>query len=300
MNSPVSDQNLPALFLSADTAAVKTQRQHLMMVRTNLTLIVVGAVLTSFSVTSGDARTLLAVSGAVVFGIGLVLTGLIGNVQQDRHWFAARAVAESVKTVSWRYMMCSEPYEKSLAPADVDGMFCNQLELILHERRGIGAILGGTTAVGGQITDVMREMRASDLPTRMEVYLRDRIQLQKSWYASRSNLNAASARNWMLGIAFTQVLAVAGAMLLVWKPSMQLNPAAVFSALAAAMLAWLQVRQHQEHAHSYGLAAHELGLVAERAVHVKEEELFSVFVADAENAISREHTMWTARRDVQI
>jgi hypothetical protein len=77
-----------------------------------------------------------------------------------------------------------------------------------------------------------------------------------------------------------------------------INPTGTFSTLAAAAMAWLQVKRYQELAQSYLLAAHELGLIEAQSLHVHTEVELSAFVANAENAISREHTMWVARRDV--
>lgn len=66
---------------------------------------------------------------------------------------------------------------------------------------------------------------------------------------------------------------------------------------ASAVLAWLQIRRHQELAQSYAVASHELALAESRARHVRSEEELARFVGDAEAAISREHTLWIARRD---
>ncbi|MCV5767721.1 hypothetical protein OFN22_29990 [Escherichia coli] len=41
-----------------------------------------------------------------------------------------------------------------------------------------------------------------------------------------------------------------------------------------------------------------MGLVKEEAKQPNTDEEFSVFVGDAENAFSREHTQWVARKDV--
>ena len=67
--------------------------------------------------------------------------------------------------------------------------------------------------------------------------------------------------------------------------------------MAAAFVAWLQLKRHQELANSYALAAQELSFIAEQIQRVETAGEFSKFVSDAENAISREHTLWAARRD---
>ena len=69
------------------------------------------------------------------------------------------------------------------------------------------------------------------------------------------------------------------------------------SPLASAFIAWMEVKQHSELAQAYSVAEFDLSLVEERGDYVCDETTFSSFVADAENAISREHTLWIARRD---
>ena len=88
-----------------------------------------------------------------------------------------------------------------------------------------------------------------------------------------------------------------------------INLTGAFSAVAAASMAWLQMKRYQDLAQAYALVAHELGLIEVQAEDVRRlietqaqrvhrEEHLASFVANAENAISREHTMWVARRDV--
>ena len=53
----------------------------------------------------------------------------------------------------------------------------------------------------------------------------------------------------------------------------------------------------QELAASYALAAHEIGLIRQQSLLPSTDDEFSLFVGDAENAFSREHTQWIARKD---
>lgn len=71
----------------------------------------------------------------------------------------------------------------------------------------------------------------------------------------------------------------------------------LLTTIASSFIAWLQVKQHQELSQSYSIAAQELGLILEQGQHIHTEEDFCAFVSDSENAISREHTLWVARRD---
>ena len=293
----VSDEDMPALCGVADRSAVDAQRDYLRLVRFNLALIVIAALATSWAVSSPGLRTFLSIIGAITLVGGVGVTAFILQTKCDKQWFGARAVAESVKTIAWRYMTGSEPYVKSLPNAQADNLFCRDLEGIMRERSAIGAVLGGTVASREEITQCMREIRSSDLQARREIYLRDRIQNQRAWYGNKAAVNASCSTGCLAAIMVTQLFGAIAAMALVHWPDFSLNIASVLAAIAAAFLAWLQVKHHQELAHAYGLAAHELGLIEARAPHVVTDSDLSSFVADAETAISREHTMWMARRD---
>jgi hypothetical protein len=68
-------------------------------------------------------------------------------------------------------------------------------------------------------------------------------------------------------------------------------------ALAASTLSWIQAKRFSELSASYALAAHEISFIKEQAASIKKDDNLSQFVGDAENAFSREHTQWVARKD---
>lgn len=96
-----------------------------------------------------------------------------------------------------------------------------------------------------------------------------------------------SARSRLLALVADIVLAA-------W-PSTLLNPVGTLTVLAAALVAWLQVKRYPETAHSYAVAATELGAIAVEARYVASQSELATFAATAESAISREHSMWLAR-----
>jgi hypothetical protein len=247
---------------------------------------------------SSELRADLAAIGAAGLFAGVILTILILQMKPDQLWFGGRAVAESVKTIAWRYMMGAEPYGKGLSGHDVDRLFSDELRGILRERSALGGSLGGSEAAEEQITQRMRQVRSQGLEERKRIYLEDRIQDQRTWYGTKASSNGHASTRWLLLVAATQLGGAASAIALVLFPDVAFDLASVLAAAAAALLAWLQVKQHQSIAQAYGLAAHELGLIQAQASHASTEEAFSSFVGDAETAISREHTMWIARRDV--
>ena len=293
----IREDQLPAAYRASDRAAIDAQRTYLILVRINIVLILAGAATTSWAIQVAPARAALAVVGAIALGLGSLLTLAIKVTNYDKVWFGARAIAESIKTLVWRYMTRAHPFDPILDENQADELFCKEVAHILLERRTLGGFLARTEAADGQITDLMRKVRRESTALRKSLYLRERIKNQHTWYANKGKANRVSATTWLIAIALCQALAVVAAILLVRWPWFDLNFASILSALAVALLAWLQVKRHQDLSHSYGLAAHELGLIEALEKHILSDEDLSKFVGDAENAISREHTMWLARRD---
>jgi hypothetical protein len=67
-------------------------------------------------------------------------------------------------------------------------------------------------------------------------------------------------------------------------------------ALAAAFTAWAQLGRHDELSNSYALANQELLSIKAVADMVYTEQELAKLVREGEGAISREHTMWIAKR----
>jgi hypothetical protein len=100
-----------------------------------------------------------------------------------------------------------------------------------------------------------------------------RIWLIVSVTASAGGVVAAAMR--MLGLIDVDVLGVA-------------------AAVATAAIAWNQLNQNRNLVAAYRLTARELSIIRDRVANV-DEASWAAFVSDAEDAVSREHTMWLAR-----
>ena len=100
---------------------------------------------------------------------------------------------------------------------------------------------------------------------------------------------------WIL--VLLQSGAIAFVLLRVAFPEWKFWPTEVFVVAAASTLGWLQVKRFRELSAAYALTAHEIGLADAELDDIKGDQQFSRFVGDTENAFSREHTQWVARKD---
>jgi hypothetical protein len=214
-----------------------------------------------------------------------------------QQWYGGRAAAESIKSLAWRYMTGAEPFFVSLPPRDVDQQFLGSLQSVLDQSDQLAVPLSGVVAREPQITEKMRVVRSLSLVERKQVYIEDRINDQQRWYSEKSGTNETLETRFFGFVMVAQALALFYAIFLVAQPNIPLDLTGVFSTAAAAFLGWMQVKQYQELAQAYGVAAHELGLICDQSRYINSDDDFAIFVADAEAAISREHTLWIARRD---
>jgi len=285
------EKDFPSLYLSADDLSLRSQQKFFRALRVHLITLVIAAILSVISVPhwSIAAAQLLALLGALVCSIYLFAT------RPDRFWYAGRAVAESIKTITWRYVCRAEPFQNDDASARND--FHQKLKQIIEQNREVCRSL--TEHLDGvQFTPMMEQMRASTLEERRAAYADNRIKDQLTWYAKKAAFNRRMSQHFFWALIGVNSIAVFCAVLrMVWVDQ-PFWPTDVFVAIAASILSWMQAKRFSEQAASYSLAAHEIGLIKEQSLLPDTPDKFSLFVGDAENAFSREHTQWVARKDV--
>lgn len=292
-------KDYPAVFLAADRASAYGQGKYLSLMRGTLILLIAGAGSAAASpvFAFGCMKPALAVTSAIALAASLLLTLYLKAQKPEQLWYGGRAVAESAKSMAWRYMTGAAPYAAGISAADVDQKFVSALESIVKERKQLAFGFGGEFSRQPQISDRMRAVREGSLAQRKQAYLEGRISDQRSWYGDQAKSNRVAEGRYFGVVFASQLAALVAAVALVRWPSSNVRLTGFFASLASALIAWLQLKQHKELAQSYSVAEIELGFIEERARHITTEQEFSNFVSDAENAISREHTLWIARRD---
>jgi SMODS and SLOG-associating 2TM effector domain 3/SMODS and SLOG-associating 2TM effector domain 1 len=295
LNFPEKDY--PAVFLAADRASAGAQKKYLRLSRGTLILLVSGAGFAAASPVFVCVRQALAIASAVSVVASILLTLYLKARKPEHLWYGGRAVAESAKSMAWRYMTGSAPYFAGLPSAEVDQKFALALRSIVKEREQLSFGFGGEFSKQPQISERMRAIREGSLEERKRVYLAERIADQRVWYGNQAVNNRTAENRYFIMVFAGQLAALGAAIALVGWPDSDVRLTGFFATLAGALIAWLQLKQHKDLAQAYSVAELELGFIEEKARHITTEQEFSDFVSDAENAISREHTLWIARRD---
>jgi hypothetical protein len=282
----------PALYRAAENAAGDAQSLYFRCTKLFGFLTIAGAGLSAYGIESRQA----ALWAAVIFLSALFLSVYLALKQLENTWYRARAVAESIKTVTWRFIMRAEPFEASQL-GDARREFRSVLAKIIREHKDLGAELGGDVAAQDQITGEMLRIREFPWAARLDTYVIDRIEEQRDWYARKSALNRRHGRVWFGIFVTLQAGAILCTLLRVAYPARGFWPTEVFVAGAAIVLGWIQLKRFRELATAYALTAHEIGLAKDDGSNVSNDSQLGLYVAQTENAFSREHTQWIARKD---
>lgn len=288
---------LPPLHEATDKASGKAQSRFLWMTRAQLIGLVLGAALSLEVLPSAVGP--MRIAAAALLGMSAVATVLVNTLSLRETWYSGRAAAESVKTLAWRYAMGTPPFPVDLPVAEGEALFLERLKDVLRDISLEGVRLGTPTDPGqGQITEEMRSLRISKESERLGLYVEKRVMDQVQWYSREASWNDARSDrlSWCVGIL--QVLAVIMAVMVAAHPAWILNPVGLLTTLAAAVIAWSEKKGHQELAHAYAMTAQELEMAVTEATTTGATDL-SRFVLDTEQAISREHTLWIARRTLR-
>lgn len=282
-------QEYPALYQAADSAAAEAQEGHF---RT-LGWLAVSSILSAGLSLYGIATPKVAFCAAALLFVSLGLTILLAVKNFEAAWYRARAVTESIKTITWRFMMKSEPFNSE----DANRLFAWRLKQILGEHKDLGHALAGPAGAADQITERMLAVRNMTVPERCLVYGAERVNEQRQWYDKKSQDNKRNSRIWITVVVVLYSMAILTVSARIAQPSWEILPTELLIVAAASALGWIQAKRYRELAAAYALTAHEIGLASVDFSKIANEADLSSYVTEMENAFSREHTQWVARRD---
>jgi len=291
----LTEKQLPPLYQAADKSAAEAQASFLRATRLRL-LGLLGAAL--FGLTSWKFGGLTVdwsgVLAASCFGLALVVEAHLLQSKPERTWYEGRAAAESVKTLSWRFSVGGEPFNIG---ADSDEVIA---ELFLAKLQSLFAVIRDLELVppdssGAQITEAMLQLRVSPLTARKSAYEHGRVEAQQRWYQAKAAWNRARAKTWAAAMLTAEVVGIVFGILKA-AGVIDIDLLGLSAVVVAVMTAWLQTKQHATLATAYTVTLLGLASVRSKVAQQPSEAEWATFVRDAEEAISREHTLWRASR----
>lgn len=301
----------PALFVAASEASRrgKAWTKGLAFMETMLVLAGLGiAAVAASSLVALPTMDLANAVSAVIAGAflgSIFLKVLSRSAGYDDDWYVGRAVAEAVRSESWSYMMRVAPYATDAA----DEAFAQKIAELLARSREIrhGPVASG--AIDSQISGAMIAVRALTLNERRQVYVRQRLRDQISWYNRRAANHRRWSSIWLIATVACQVVAAVLAFSALHEVVMsrEMNPPgqsgevflrvmSLLGATALAITAWTQLNRDEELAKAYGFSVQELALTVGQAERARTEDQLAAAVAAGEAVIRRENRAWLARR----
>lgn len=284
----------PNLYRLADREANIAQRRYFRCIMLQYALLFLSAIVALGP--SSSVAVLSTYAGLII--ISTLVLAFMSTTKPEKDWYGCRALAESFKTLTWRFSMNAEPFSSGLPAEEVRKALTDRFRAVLDDNAHVRQANRMHSTKGNQVTRVMMDLRALALSDRLSYYISHRIEEQKNWYLSKAKINRVKF-NWHVWfIIIVQLIAVLMALLRIkFNDVLVIWPTEPTLVIASAMIGWVQIKKFNELSSAYSLAAHEIGLLQARSDIVQTEKDFSDFINDAEMAFSREHTQWIARQN---
>lgn len=282
----------PSLYTVADAASLKAQQLHIRLTLIQAFFLLIGSIL---AINSYPTK-LYSLSVAVVYFVALGLSLVLGLKKFEKPWYNGRAVAESIKTNSWRYAMRSAPFSDAESLHIPKAEFRNMLKSIIRSNRELGDAIALHQDTNEQITTEMEQIRALTVTERKNFYVSNRIDDQRQWYVKKAAYNKRMHQRWFMCLVIAQALAIACVLIRIAYPEWSYWPTDTLILFASFCISWTQLKKFNELSSAYSLTAQEIAIIRGQYESIETEEQLSDFINNAELAFSREHTQWVARQ----
>ena len=293
----MKENEYPNLYISSNNAAITKQKHYFRYLAIQYIALIIASSLTLFTGFWGHNYSLITYLALLL--IASVSALLLATQKPQQEWYNMRALAESCKTLSWRYMMQAEPFHEINNPKKSEQILAEKLYDLLSVHGANSDALIQQTEFGDVITNEMRTTHSFHFHERSEKYLNGRIDNQLHWYQEKASFNKSMSSITSYAIVFVYILAIA---LTLYQLEFDIISGQVFwiseplLVLAASIIGISQAKRFSELSASYTLTALEIKKLKVCFMAIKNEDEFTKFVNDAETAFSREHTQWMARQ----
>lgn len=289
-------QDYPGSMQAADKASVTAQKHHIRFIRISLIASITAAMIAIFNYQNVEPKLYAYIISAVLLFITASISLFLNFNNYEAFWYQGRAMAESIKTLTWRYITGAENFEVTLSDSIAETTFIESIKDIEKLFHDLIPILNPELLVSPTFTNEMRSIRSSPYLERLRYYVMHRIYEQKKWYIEKSKYNNKKRIVWFWLIIACHISALTASIILILNPTSNWNLVGLLTTMGASCLAWTELKQHKPLVQAYNTAANELAKIESLSTTITTEQEFIRYVLDSENAISREHTVWLAQK----
>ncbi|RDC50951.1 DUF4231 domain-containing protein [Acinetobacter sp. RIT592] len=288
----MKDTDFPNWFQVSDKLSTKYQNQFYRLYFLHILFLIL---LTALSLYPNVTKWTISFQIIIVVCVLISSLGLFLN-KPDRKWYSARSLAESIRTITWRFVTRAEPFHEDCDIAQVK--FINSIKKIANQNQELKLLISADINEN-LISHRMKDLRGSNLQKRKAAYLADRIESQLEWYKKNSRKNNFKSNLLFSIVIILNIVAVVLAASRLGYVDEKIWPTDIIVTAAIGLVGWIQVKKYSELSTSYSLTASEITQIKIDyfLYPINDEKAFSDFVGDTENAFSREHTQWYARKD---
>ena len=280
----------PHLYEITNERSAKNQKYFLNGIRAEYALLIFIAVNSSLSYMEKYSVNL------VLFVLLIMLLLVRNIINFEQKWYKYRAVTESIKTTTWKFAMKAEPFNGSEEINDAK-QYIGYIRNIIKDSKYAIKTETLKNLEGDTFSICLKSIREMNYEQRRDLYVEQRIEEQRTWYAKKSVFNKRLGTAWAEAILIFYILSLTMTALLAEDLVQAASlPTELITTIISALIGWVQIKKYNELSASYALTAHEIGLVKEQSYYISGEKDFLDFIRDAETAFSREHTQWQARR----
>ena len=283
--------DFPGIYKEANDISIKTQKDYLLILKIFLTLLLISAVIFSYFSNIWEIRLVNAILSLILLTLSFVF--YFFNFQGA--WYSARAVAESIKTICWRYATRADPYNCN--DDEARDHLIETIKHIVDMNLEFKKHLSAKYSSLEQLPETMAQIRSLSQAERLEYYFVNRVIEQRDWYGNKSKENNTKAVTFYAVLILISLLLSVLLFIDLDKSNTIKYPIDILLSLISIFFTWVQTRKYRELDKSYALAAYEIGFIASQKHKINTEEKLSTYVMNSENAFSREHTQWLARKD---
>lgn len=289
-----SDQSdLPALYTSTDKTASNAKRAHTRYHLWAHILLAIGAVAGAMPAKFAAGPTWLSSAPAAISTIALV-SGFVLALHASKdtssgRWYAARAAAERVKSMTWKYMMLAEPYHE----ADADLRFIDHVSGLIDTNSRTGVVAPTTDT---QITPRMQEIRGLPPAERSQHYLTNRAEEQQKWYNRRTKEHECALKYLRISTLSANLIAVVVSIFALVYGS-GLAYVGILTTMASSSMSWTLLRRDAELSNRYAHASQALAAARSALPDTQTEASLQRLVKRCESIFADEHAEWLARGD---
>ena len=283
--------DFPGIYQEADNISNKTQKCYLLVLKLYLTILIIASILFTYFNNVWEVKIVNAILSLVILALSFVFF----CYDFQGIWYNARAVAESIKTSCWRFAIKAEPY--NVEDEEADEFLLNTMKHIIGMNRDFQKHITACFSCNEQLPSSLTKIRLLPLEKRRDFYHNYRVLEQELWYKNKSEYPNKKSKLFFALLVLLSLIISVFLFLSLDKTNSFNYPVEILLSLLSIIFTWVQTKKYKELNKSYALASYEIGFISSQKNKITSEEQLSEYVDNSENAFSREHTQWIARKD---